>query len=96
MTSAPPAVRIIVADDHHVVRTGFAGLLGTQPDFTVVGTAGDVYTKIDTIKKRRLRACSARRLKSEHAGAANRSPYLDPRRTLPVDFRGFAGRSAEI
>ncbi len=32
-------VRIIVADDHHVVRTGFAALLGTQPDFTVVGTA---------------------------------------------------------
>jgi DNA-binding NarL/FixJ family response regulator len=35
------AVRIVVADDHHVVRTGFAGLLGTQPDFTVVGTASD-------------------------------------------------------
>src|SRR5271165_4283586 len=41
MTSAPPAVRIIVADDHHVVRTGFAALLDTQPDFTVVGTACD-------------------------------------------------------
>jgi DNA-binding NarL/FixJ family response regulator len=34
-------VRIIVADDHHVVRTGFAALLETQPDFTVVGTASD-------------------------------------------------------
>jgi DNA-binding NarL/FixJ family response regulator len=34
-------VRIIVADDHHVVRTGFAALLETQPDFTVVGTACD-------------------------------------------------------
>jgi DNA-binding NarL/FixJ family response regulator len=34
-------VRIVVADDHQVVRAGFAGLLGTQPDFTVVGTAGD-------------------------------------------------------
>ena len=41
MTSAPPAVRIVVADDHHVVRTGFAALLDTQPDFTVVGTACD-------------------------------------------------------
>jgi len=40
--SAPArAVRIIVADDHHVVRTGFAALLDTQPDFTVVGTACD-------------------------------------------------------
>jgi DNA-binding NarL/FixJ family response regulator len=35
------AVRIVVADDHQVVRAGFAGLLGTQPDFAVVGTAGD-------------------------------------------------------
>src|SRR5580704_15018417 len=41
MTSAPPAVRIVVADDHHVVRTGFAALLNTQPDFAVVGTACD-------------------------------------------------------
>jgi DNA-binding NarL/FixJ family response regulator len=38
--SAPAApVRIVVADDHQIVRSGFAGLLDTQPDFTVVGTA---------------------------------------------------------
>jgi len=30
-----------VADDHQVVRTGFATLLDTQPDFEVVGTAVD-------------------------------------------------------
>ena len=35
------AVRIVVADDHEVVRAGFAALLDTQPDFTVVGTAQD-------------------------------------------------------
>jgi DNA-binding NarL/FixJ family response regulator len=35
--SAP--VRIVVADDHEVVRSGFAGLLATQGDFEVVGTA---------------------------------------------------------
>ncbi len=34
-------IRIIVADDHQVVRAGFAALLDTQPDFTVVGTACD-------------------------------------------------------
>jgi DNA-binding NarL/FixJ family response regulator len=39
-TSAPP-VRVVVADDHQVVRTGFAALLDTQPDFTVLGTASD-------------------------------------------------------
>jgi DNA-binding NarL/FixJ family response regulator len=34
-------VRLVVADDHEMIRTGFAGLLATQPDFTVVGTAAD-------------------------------------------------------
>jgi DNA-binding NarL/FixJ family response regulator len=32
-------IGIVVADDHEVVRAGFAALLGTQPDFTVLGTA---------------------------------------------------------
>jgi DNA-binding NarL/FixJ family response regulator len=41
MNTPPPRVRIIVADDHHVVRTGFAALLDTQPDFSVIGTARD-------------------------------------------------------
>ena len=41
MTESTPPVRIIVADDHQVVRSGFAGLLDTQPDLTVVGTAAD-------------------------------------------------------
>ncbi|WP_214320450.1 response regulator [Nonomuraea sediminis] len=35
------SVRIVVADDHLVVRTGFAELLNTQPDFEVVATASD-------------------------------------------------------
>ncbi|WP_405906505.1 MULTISPECIES: response regulator [unclassified Streptomyces] len=38
---ATALVRIVVADDHEVVRAGYAGLLATQPDFTVVGTARD-------------------------------------------------------
>lgn len=34
-------IRIVVADDHQVVRSGFAALLDSQPDFAVVGTACD-------------------------------------------------------
>ena len=41
MTGAPGPIRVVVADDHQVVRTGFAELLGTQPDFAVAGTACD-------------------------------------------------------
>jgi DNA-binding NarL/FixJ family response regulator len=41
MITGLPAVTILVADDHQVVRAGFAALLDTQPDFTVIGTASD-------------------------------------------------------
>jgi DNA-binding NarL/FixJ family response regulator len=34
-------IGIVVADDHEVVRAGFAALLATQPDFSVLGTAAD-------------------------------------------------------
>jgi DNA-binding NarL/FixJ family response regulator len=40
VTGADP-IGIVVADDHEVVRAGFAALLDTQPDFTVLGTAAD-------------------------------------------------------
>ncbi len=33
--------RVVVADDHQVVRNGFAELLATQEDLEVVGTASD-------------------------------------------------------
>jgi DNA-binding NarL/FixJ family response regulator len=41
VTDTPQTVRIVVADDHDIVRTSFAGLLNSQPDFTVIGTAHD-------------------------------------------------------
>ncbi|HTU84013.1 MAG TPA: response regulator transcription factor [Solirubrobacteraceae bacterium] len=41
MSAAAATVRIVIADDHDVVRSGFASLLDTQPEFTVVGTARD-------------------------------------------------------
>jgi len=41
VTAPADGVRIVVADDHQIVRTGFAALLDTQPDFTVLGTACD-------------------------------------------------------
>ncbi|MBL7254233.1 response regulator [Paractinoplanes lichenicola] len=32
-------VRLVVVDDHPVVRDGLRGMLGTQPDFAIVGEA---------------------------------------------------------
>lgn len=34
-------IRILLADDHPVVRDGLAAMLATQPDFEVVGEAGN-------------------------------------------------------
>jgi DNA-binding NarL/FixJ family response regulator len=34
-------ISVVVADDHEVVRAGFAALLDTQPDFTVLAVAAD-------------------------------------------------------
>ncbi len=34
-------IRILVVDDHPIVRDGLVAILGTQPDFQVVGEAGN-------------------------------------------------------
>ncbi|MEV0233164.1 response regulator transcription factor [Nonomuraea sp. NPDC050786] len=41
MSGGTSKIRIVIADDHLVVRTGFGELLDTQPDFEVAGTAAD-------------------------------------------------------
>jgi len=46
MTTNP--IRILIADDHPIVREGLAMMLGTQPDFTVVGEAANGVEVIET------------------------------------------------
>jgi DNA-binding NarL/FixJ family response regulator len=40
-------VRILLADDHPVVRDGLAAMLSTQPDFQVIGEAGTGAEAVD-------------------------------------------------
>jgi DNA-binding NarL/FixJ family response regulator len=47
------AISIVVADDHEVVRTGFAAMLDTQPDFVVLGTASDGASAVQTCRSLR-------------------------------------------
>ena len=41
-------IRVLIADDHAMVRMGLASLLGTEPDIEVVGEAED---GADAVKK---------------------------------------------
>jgi DNA-binding NarL/FixJ family response regulator len=40
-TGGAGAVRVLVVDDHPVVRSGIVGMLAAEPDLAVVGEAGD-------------------------------------------------------
>lgn len=45
------AVRIVLIDDHPVVREGIAALLSIEPDLTIVGDAGDLQTGIELVRE---------------------------------------------
>jgi two-component system, NarL family, response regulator NreC len=44
-------INIVVADDHHIVRKGIQAILATQPDFRVVGEAGDGLVTVDLVEQ---------------------------------------------
>lgn len=51
--SAGGRIRIVVADDHFIVRTGLLSLLRTEPSFTVVGEAADGDEAIRVFEQQR-------------------------------------------
>jgi two-component system, NarL family, response regulator LiaR len=42
-------IRVVIADDHRVVRDGLCYLFGQEPDFAVVGEAGDGKQTVDVV-----------------------------------------------
>ncbi len=44
-------IRILLADDHPVVRAGLAGMLGTEPDLEVVGEASDGDEAVSLVER---------------------------------------------
>jgi len=46
----PPAVRIVIADDHPLFRDGLRNLLHSSPQFEVVGEAANATTAVTTVK----------------------------------------------
>ena len=41
-------IRIVLADDHHIVRQGVKALLQSEPDFSVVGESSDGISVVAT------------------------------------------------
>jgi DNA-binding NarL/FixJ family response regulator len=44
-------IHILVVDDHPVVRDGLVAVLNTQPDFEVIGDAGDGLAAVEAVKQ---------------------------------------------
>lgn len=49
MTHSSP-IRIVIADDHQLFRDGLRNLLGSDPDFEVIGEAGDALAAVDAVR----------------------------------------------
>jgi two-component system response regulator NreC len=47
---APDQIRVLLADDHGIVRAGLRALLDAQPDITVVGEAEDGPSAIEQVQ----------------------------------------------
>ena len=52
MTTLPP-IRIVLADDHPVVRAGLEGLLGLEPDLAVVASASGGEEVVELVETHR-------------------------------------------
>lgn len=76
-------VRIVLADDHTIVRNGLRAVLERQPDFAVVGEVGNGREAIETVARERPDIVildigmpilngieAARRISAEHAKTA--------------------------
>src|SRR4029450_13145034 len=82
----PTSIRILLADDHTVMRQGLSALLGRQEELTIVGEAKNGHEAIDLFRKHRpdilLTDIEMPRMDGITALAAIRTEYPDARGIL--------------
>lgn len=49
----PKGMRLVLIDDHPIVREGLSALLSLESDMTIVGDAGDVETGVGLVRRHR-------------------------------------------
>src|SRR5690348_824771 len=50
-TTSNPTTRILIVDDHPIVREGLVSLLSKQPDFEICGEAEDVNSALKLVNE---------------------------------------------
>ena len=53
MRDRTPPIRIVIADDHPIARSGLRWLIESQPRLVVVGNASDVFEALDLVYRQR-------------------------------------------
>lgn len=53
ITAAKPKIRVLVVDDHPIVRQGFAQLINDTEDLELAGEAGDAAAAMEALKRHR-------------------------------------------
>jgi two-component system, NarL family, nitrate/nitrite response regulator NarL len=51
MAESPGVIRILIADDHTIFRDGLRTLLSKEPDFMILGEAGNGREVVDLVRK---------------------------------------------
>ena len=85
-------IRILIADDHFVVRMGLAALINTQPDMTVVAEATDGQQAVELFRQHRpdiaLLDLRMPEMNGIEAIAAIRSEFPDARLIVLSSYDG--------